>query len=471
MRTFFSFILSFSLNFCFAHAALAVDFSEKELRWQSALSEILYSAVPLKSISSNEQISTLLTIHGSNTIGGNLAPNLAIKYLQQKGLTNIRVQPLSKLNEKVVVGDLPNNGKSVQIHISAHGSSTGFKGLMSGEAGIWASSRKVKNKEVTKAAALANLQDPASEHVLAIDGLAIIVHPKNPINQLSKQQLADIFSGKVINWAQLGGIDQGINLYARDENSGTWDSFKNMVLGKNAPLSSAAKRFESSDRLVGNILKDSGGIGFIGLAFVGKSKLLAISDGDMQAFKPSLLTVATEDYALSRRLYFYTDDEPKNPYVKEFIKFSESMAGQDTAQKLGFISQNVEALKPSLAKNLPLDYLQLVEGSKRLSLNFRFQPGSAKLDNKAIKDIYRLAYFVKHKDQESELLLIGFGDRRKNQDRSKLLSKLRASAVRRELARLGVYAKLSTGYGEFNPVAIYTNDGQMKNRRVEVWMR
>ena len=477
MRTFSSFIFNFIFSFCFAYSAVAVDHSEKELRWQSALSEIVFSTAPLKNIQSKDLVTTLFTMHGSNTVGGKLGPNLAMEYLKQKGLVNIRVQPLDKLNEKVVIGDLPKRGKSVQIHISAHGSSTGFKGLMSGEADIWASSRKVKDKEVTKALSMTNLKDPDSEHVLAIDGLAMIVHPKNPISQLSKQQLADIFSGKISNWAQVGGRDQGINLYARDENSGTWDSFKNMVLSKKMLLSESAQRFESSEKLVSHILIDKGAIGFIGLAYVGGSKLLAVSDGDTQAFKPSLLTVATEDYALSRRLYLYTDDEPTNPYVKEFINFSESVTGQTIAQELGFISQNVEAMNPSLAKNLPLDYLQLVEGNKRLSLNFRFQPGSAKLDNKAIKDIYRLAYYVKQQfkqaGNEQDLLLIGFGDRRKNQDRSKLLSKLRAMAVRRELSKVGVYAKLSTGYGEFNPVAANADasDGQMKNRRVEVWVR
>ena len=469
MRTFFFFILSL----CFNSMAYAIDHSEKALRLQNAMAEITFAVAPLKYIQSKDTVTTLFTMHGSNTVGGKLAPNLAMAYLKQKGLVNIRVQPLAKLNEKVVVGDFPNKGTSVQIHISAHGSSTGFKGLMSGDADIWASSRKVKDKEVTEARAMTNLQDSGSEHVLAIDGLAIIVHPKNPISQLSKQQLAGIFSGEITNWAQLGGLNQGINLYARDDNSGTWDSFKNMVLSKWAPLSETANRFESSEMLVGNVLKDTAAIGFIGLAFVGESKLLAISDGGAQSFKPSLLTVATEDYALARRLYLYTDDEPANPYVKEFISFSQSIAGQAIAQNVGFISQNVEAMNASLAKNLPIDYLQLVEGNKRLSLNFRFQPGSAKLDNKAIKDIYRLAYYVQEQGSDQELLLIGFGDRRKNLKRSKLLSKLRAMAVRRELAKLGVFAKLSTGYGEFNPVATYAsnNSGQMKNRRVEVWVR
>jgi len=113
-----------------------------------------------------------------------------------------------------------------------------------------------------------------------------------------------------------------------------------------------------------------------------------------------------------------------------------------------------------------------VQGNQRLSVNFRFKPGSAKLDNKASKDVQRLVHFIKQQKEPKELLLIGFGDKRKNAQRSKLLSKLRAMAVRRELARLGVYAKLSTGYGEFNPLASYeSSSGKIKNRRVEVWLR
>ena len=442
----------------------------KEKLGQLAMANILMKPTQLN-IVSNKSVITLFTMHGSNTLGESLTPNLAMAYLKAKGIKNLRVQPLAQDNEKVVKGDWLPQGKTVQIHISAHGSSTGFKGLMSGDAQVWASSRPVKNKEIIQAKALTNLQEGGSEHVVAIDGLAMVVHPNNPINKLSKRQLALIFSGKVKNWQELGGFNQAIHLYARDENSGTWDSFKNMVLDKSNPLSNGAQRFESSEVLVNRVLTDPGAIGFIGLAFVGKSKLLAISDGEA-AFKPSLLTVATEDYALSRRLFLYTAQQQGNPFVPEFIAFVQGVKGQDIVRHQGFISQNVSAMKTVLADNLPSEYLHIVQGGQRLSVNFRFKPGSAKLDNKASKDVQRLVYFIKQQKEPKELILIGFGDKRKNAQRSKLLSKLRAMAVRRELARLGVYAKLSTGYGEFNPLASYeSSSGKIKNRRVEVWWR
>jgi len=269
----------------------------------------------------------------------------------------------------------------------------------------------------------------------------------------------------------LGGPNQDINLYARDDKSGTWDSFKNMVLAKQAKLSDRALRFESSEQLVNNVVMDQGGIGFVGMAFVGKSKLLAISDGPAQAFKPSDLTVATEDYALSRRLFLYTKSQSNNEFVNEFMRYAQGVEGQKIVKDEGFISQNVAAMNMGLSDDLPEDYVQLVKGAKRLSVNFRFQEGSAKLDNKALKDIQRLAYFMKEQGLDKQVLLIGFGDKRKNEQRSKLLSKLRAMAVRRELARLGIHPKATTGYGDFNPIASMDGASRIKNRRVEVWVR
>lgn len=425
----------------------------------------------LKRLETLKPLTTLLTIHGSNTVGESLAPNLAIAYLKAKGLTNVRLEETAVKNETVIKGELSNQNQVVQIKIAAHGSSTGFKSLLTGEADIWASSRPAKDKEVVAASEMTQLLGENSEHVLGIDGLAIIVHPENTVSQLTKENLGRLFSGDIQNWSEVGGPNLPVSVYARDHNSGTWDSFKKMVLGKNLSLTSSAVRYESSERLSANVSQDRGGIGFIGMAFVREAKLLAISDGATQAFEPTKLTVGTEDYALSRRLFLYTDDNPQNQYVQEFIRFSEGVQGQQIVQKTGFVSQNVAAIHPQLDETLPDEYLNMVNGAERLSVNFRFQEGSARLDNKAVKDIERLVYYVKQQGKKPELLLIGFGDRRKNEHRSKLLSKLRAMAVRRELVRHGVYPKETTGYGEFNPVASFDGTSRIKNRRVEVWLR
>lgn len=243
-----------------------------------------------------------------------------------------------------------------------------------------------------------------------------------------------------------------------------------MVLGKEYSLSSNAKRFESNDELSDEVSNDVYGIGFVGLPSVRRAKLISISDGFGKALTPNTLNIATEDYALSRRLYFYTDDKPSNANVIEFITFVEGVLGQATVAKNGFVAQFVESVIPESYSDLPQDFQQLTPSQQRLTVNFRFKQGSAKLDNRALRDIDRLAQFIA-KHPEEKLVLIGFGDQKKTVERAQLLSKLRAMAVRRELVKLGIYPKHSFGFGEQLPVASNERDsGKYKNRRVEVWL-
>ena len=411
----------------------------------------------------------LFTIHGSNTIGARLAPELVKAFLLSKGATDVKIVSRG-INESRIEAKMGGLQETVSVDIAAHGSGTGFSGLKTGAADIAAASRPAKLKEVRTLADFANLTDKRSEHIIGIDGLAIIIHPQNPIQQLSVKQLGQVFSGEVNNWSQLGGRNGQISLYSRDDKSGTWDSFKRMVLGKQFSLKAGAKRFESNDDLSDEVSKDINGIGFVGLPSVRKAKLISVSDGFGKALIPNTLSIGTEDYALSRRLYFYTDDEPANSHVKEFITFVESLSGQSTVAENGFIAQYVEVVTPVTYEDLPADFKAMTPSGQRLTVNFRFKEGSAQLDNRALRDIERLTQFiVSHPDKE--LTLIGFGDLKKSPQRAQLLSKLRAMAVRRELVRQGVYPKYSYGYGGQLPVASNERDaGRYKNRRVEVWL-
>ncbi len=414
---------------------------------------------------------TLFTIQGSNTIGAALAPNLVKEYLRRKGAERIEVQESAVENEKVISAFVRDSRTQVYIAVAAHGSGTGFKGLASGAADIAAASRPVKDKEFNLLKDSADMRAPQSEHIVGIDGLAIIINPENPIQDLSVNEIAEIFSGGYQDWSELGGKPGPINVYARDDKSGTWDSFNGMVLGKQKKLIDSAQRFESNDALSDTVAGDIAGIGFVGLASVRSAKLIAVSDGSAKALLPNKLTVATEDYALARRLFMYTPGASDNQYATEFIEFALHDAGQKIVADTGFISQELKAVTPEFYADLPQDFRELTSDSQRLTINFRFKQGSAKLDNKALKDIERLVdYLQSHKQRE--VLLIGFGDKKKTEKRAKLLSKLRAMAVRRELVRNGIYPKQSVGYGEYLPVAsINRSEGRMKNRRVEVWLR
>ncbi len=158
------------------------------------------------------------------------------------------------------------------------------------------------------------MRSAESEQVIAIDGLAVIVNPANPVQSLSVEQVARLFAGEIVNWRELGGANAAVELHARDDQSGTYDTFKELVLGSQGKvLGSSAARYESNDALSQAVSTRPGAIGFVGLASVGQSKALAITDGDSQPMPPSTALVATEDYPLSRRLFLYADPKAQSP--------------------------------------------------------------------------------------------------------------------------------------------------------------
>ncbi|MBV0932459.1 substrate-binding domain-containing protein [Marinobacterium weihaiense] len=418
---------------------------------------------------------TLFRLHGSNTIGETLAPALLKAFWQQQGAQGLRVEQGAVEVERDILFSLPGREALQRIELKAHGSSTGFKGLLSREADLAMASRRIKDKEKTRLAPLyGDLSSVRTEHVVGMDGLAIIVHPRNPISSLNTAQLAQLFAGKIRNWKQLGGPNQAVRLYSRDENSGTWDSFKSMVLKKHGvTLADTARRFESSMELSDRVSQEPGAIGFIGLPYVLRAKALAVADeaGALPVF-PTTFTVSTEDYPLTRRLYMYEPmtlalDSPAH----RFINFVTSEEGQEIVRKSGFISQNIQRIQPVLSDALPPRYLDLTRGGSRLSLNFRFNSGTFELDNKAQRDLERvIRFFEKHPGQRA--VLIGFSDSTGNPSHNERLSLRRAEVVRDQLLARGINVAEVHGLGALAPVASNaTATGRERNRRVEVWVR
>ena len=413
-----------------------------------------------------------LRIQGSNTIGANLGPALVAAMLAEQGLHDIHSVPVIPPNEHSIVGTNA-QGKQVRVDVAAHGSGTGFSALSAGQADMVASSRPIKDRELVDLERLGDLKSPDAEQVIAIDGLAIILHPHNPLNQLNTEQLAQVFSGQVSRWEQLGGIGGTIHLYARDEQSGTWDTFKELVLNRSKlTLSSTALRFESSEQLSDAVSHDPQAIGFIGLPYIREAKAVAIVDGASQPMLPLTGLIASEDYPLSRRLFFYLPPSSRNPWAKALVTFTQSPQGQAIVAQNGFVAQTVQAGNVLPGAHMPAQYQTLTQQAKRLSVNFRFEEGSASLDNKARQDLLRVIDYLKatHK-LINQVTLVGFGDAKDDPERAQLLSKLRAMAVRRELVKSGVVLREIRGYGAQMPVAANTEDeGRIKNRRVEVWV-
>jgi len=416
----------------------------------------------------------LLRVHGSNTVGEELTPALAEAYLRARGATEVVTVPGAAPKENSLVARLPTRPRPVAIEIHAHGSSTAFVDLGSGSTDLGQSSRRIKPEEVERLAAKqGDLSKPGSEHVVALDGLAIIVHPGNSVTNLGIEQIAGIFAGQVKDWSQLGGTAGPITLYARDDVSGTWDTFKSLVLAPNGlELEQSARRFESSSELSDAVASDPHAIGFIGLPYVRRSKALAVSaKASGFALLPTSFTVGTEDYPLSRRLYFYAPAGSANDNMNEFIDFALSDAGQEIVKQVGFVSQNISLTRPHIDQTFPSEYRAASKDADRLSVNFRFEAGSEELDAKGWRDLDRIVTFLARAPVR-EIELFGFTDDRGSARANLALSKARADVVAKALEARGVFCRKVYGFGPAIPVASNANEeGRNRNRRVEVWIR
>jgi ABC-type phosphate transport system substrate-binding protein len=144
---------------------------------------------PLRKASAADSIDvrhTILRLSGSNTIGESLMPSLVEAFLKSRGATDVHTIAGAKPEEKIVVGTLPGDRFPSSIRIAAHGSSTAFTSLAESSCDIGMSSRRIKPEEATRLSSLGNMFGPASEHVVGLDGIAVIVNASNRVSELSQ---------------------------------------------------------------------------------------------------------------------------------------------------------------------------------------------------------------------------------------------------------------------------------------------
>jgi phosphate transport system substrate-binding protein len=422
----------------------------------------------------NVPISILFRMHGSNTIGEKLGPALAEGYLKLKGATATEQKELAA-DEHQVIGQQPGAAGRPAVEVFAHGSATAFKDLGAQAADLGMASRRIKPDEVAQLTPLdGDLSLASSEHVLGLDGVAVIVNPSNPVQNLSIEQVGKLFSGTITDWSAVGGTAGPVNIHARDDKSGTYDTFKALVLDPlNFKLVAAAKRYESSTELSDAVAADPGGIGFIGLPYVRRSKVVGIAAGaGNPPIVPTQFTVGTEDYPLSRRLYLYLPGKTPSKEASEFVEYALSDAGQEVVKQIGFISQNPYTQKVADDANWPADYRQMVGGAERLSFDFRFESGTGNPDSKAQRDLGRLVDYLGKTGRGRSVLLAGFADGVGASAVNQQLSLDRARTIAAALQARGIDVLDVKGFGSALPVA--SNDtpaGRERNRRVEVWLR
>jgi len=218
--------------------------------------------------------------------------------------------------------------EAADLEVSGTGSGDGITALIDGRADVAMASRKMKDKE--KQDASAKGLKPV-EVVIARDGIAIVVHPSNPVSGLTLQQVKDIFLGKITNWKQVGGPDRQIVPVTRDSSSGTFEVFEELVMDKE-PIVSGAVTQNSNGTVRSAVAESEGAVGYVGLGYVDETlKALAI-DGTV----PSNDTVNNGSYKIARDLNLYYP-EGASQAVLDLVKFILGQDGQKIVADEGFI--------------------------------------------------------------------------------------------------------------------------------------
>mgnify|MGYP001574684103 CR=1 FL=1 len=226
------------------------------------------------------------------------------------------------------------------IAVTGGGSGTGLSSLISGTCDIAMSSRNIKEKEVSLAKQKGIVP---TEIKVALDGLAVVVNPANPIDKLTMQQLADIFDGKITNWKEVGGKDARIVLLSREVNSGTHVYFKEHILRKGDPngkeeFAPGALMLSSSQAIADEVAGNPAAIGYYGMGYISaKQKAISVAKDEKSEYvTPIINNVVKGKYPISRPLIIYTKGEPQG-LVKKFVDFVLSKEGQEIVLATDFV--------------------------------------------------------------------------------------------------------------------------------------
>lgn len=226
------------------------------------------------------------------------------------------------------------------LGVTGGGTGTGFAALLNNTCDIAMASRQVEENEIN----LAKKQNITyKEFIVGLDGLAVLVNKDNPVNNLTMEQLRDIFMAKITNWKEVGGENRPIVLLSRESNSGTHMFFKEQVIrlgdiNSKDEFSPKSLLMPSSQAIVDEIYQNPNAIGYAGIGFMNnQTKTISISArNSTEFFDPTIENVMYGKYPISRPLYLYTNGEPKG-IAKDFIDYALSEEGQQVVVETAFV--------------------------------------------------------------------------------------------------------------------------------------
>ncbi len=244
------------------------------------------------------------------------------KTITIKGSTT--VLPIAQATAEVFMEKNP----AINISVQGGGSSVGITSLIDGTCDIADSSRQIKTEEIEKARSKGV---NVNEIRIAMDGIAIIVNPKNRITAITKQQIKDIYTGKISDWSELGGTPGKIVVLSRDTSSGTYEAFEVLALNKEKVRADALIN-ASNQAIASTVGTTPGAIGYVGHGYLTKK----VRDLTVDGIKCTKENILSGKYGLSRPLFMYTNNKPSGD-IKKYIDFVLGKEGKKIVEEEGFV--------------------------------------------------------------------------------------------------------------------------------------
>ncbi len=433
-----------------------------------------------------------LTIAGDAMLGSTLMPLLLESYASQQGLSLRRIVSDDR-NFHYVLWDTESGTPQAEFSFHLGSTAQGFADLFTDQADIIMAVREVSSQELATAheAGLSGLKSASRGRVVALDGLVALVSPGTAVHGVSVAQLAEIRAGELTNWAELGGVDAPIILHALSNQHGV-EQAVSAQLGVVGPV--AVTRHQSIESLSDAVARDPYALGFGTAASVGNAAMLPLVGACGRGFAADATSLKAEDYPLPLPLFLYTPPRRLPKIARGFLRYIRSADAQGLVQQAGFVDQSTEeqplwaqgnrlaaAIKAAGPETDLADLQRLVttlEPLNRLSLSFRFEPGSSLLDAQSRSNVLLLAEALEKGVYDGrKLVFAGFSDGDGAAGANLRIAETRARRVRDSVRRSATaWREADTplniaAFGEAMPMACDDSDwGRRINRRVEVWV-
>ncbi|MEL6570552.1 MAG: substrate-binding domain-containing protein [Pseudomonadota bacterium] len=431
----------------------------------------------------------LVRLSGAARMGEVMVPALIDAFARQKGFqSDVNREDADHMTVTLSEGERA----QAQFKLRLSNTDEGFADLIAFEADVVMALREVRAEEAERAAlvGLGDITNPRQARIIGFDALVPVVNPGLGIRHVSLRDMARAFQGDVTQWDEIGGPPLPISLHLGPPSEGPWQFFADQVVARDGgQMTESVTRHETAADLASAVASDPGGLGVLPYGGTANSRAVALRDACGFTAAPLNATLKTQDYPLTKPLFFYVPGRRHAAIISDFLAFLRGPEAQLVVRRAGFVDQG--------AVPIPLDaqgqrfanaidqatgdvrlgdlqrMVRVLMPRTRLSTSFRFLAGTDELDAVSRSNVMALGQAIRDgRFDTQELLLVGFGDAATPPEKAWS----RAAAVKAALiAALGTLPdEVRVETAAFGPaLPMGCNDtvwGQQRNNRVELWV-